>query len=292
MTFVSTFVATRLSQPRRAFLSVLNRSLTGKDTRCDTVRLPILQILWGIVHSANLDFASLIWDGFEWQTVDNTINPTNMSDSEMHSEGQNLPITKLTNNVKGTYKFEMEIPDTMISDAFKESTGYKYYKAKKAESEKAKAVEEPKEQHVSQVRRGLGKGYMHSGDQKANVPSTFKKNVVPRKTRSLTVTDNIVKEPVAVELAKSINVKDTYVEWGKKLKGHVVEDPVVQSLLDLHKGTKASRLESMKQIKQAVAREGSSAAHDKYYEFDNTSAINSDATQGSSCSNIDKEKDN
>ncbi|GJU65688.1 hypothetical protein Tco_1247523, partial [Tanacetum coccineum] len=52
-----------------------------------------------------------------------------------------------------------------------------------------------------------------------------------------------------------------------------------QSLLDLHKGTKASRLESMKQIKQAVAREGSSAAHDKYYEFDNTSAINSDATQ-------------
>ncbi|GJW47491.1 hypothetical protein Tco_0079137 [Tanacetum coccineum] len=67
---VSKMVATRLHQPWRAILSVLNRCLTGKDSSWDTVRLPILQILWGIVHSANLDFASLIWDEFEWQTVE------------------------------------------------------------------------------------------------------------------------------------------------------------------------------------------------------------------------------
>ncbi|GJT08397.1 hypothetical protein Tco_0842859 [Tanacetum coccineum] len=42
MTSVSTFVATRLRQPWRAILSVLNRSLTGKDSRWDTARLPIL----------------------------------------------------------------------------------------------------------------------------------------------------------------------------------------------------------------------------------------------------------
>ncbi|GJV80941.1 hypothetical protein Tco_1516811 [Tanacetum coccineum] len=60
MTYVSTFVATRLCQPWRAIMSVLNRSLTGKDSSWDTARLAIIQILWGIVHSANLDFASLI----------------------------------------------------------------------------------------------------------------------------------------------------------------------------------------------------------------------------------------
>ncbi|GJZ36995.1 hypothetical protein Tco_0583186 [Tanacetum coccineum] len=60
MIVVSKMVATRLHQPWRAILSVLNRSLMGKDSSWDTVRLPILQILWGIVHSANLDFASLI----------------------------------------------------------------------------------------------------------------------------------------------------------------------------------------------------------------------------------------
>ncbi|GKB30229.1 hypothetical protein Tco_0869630 [Tanacetum coccineum] len=38
-------VATRLHQPWRAILSALNRSLTGKDSSWDIVRLLILQIL-------------------------------------------------------------------------------------------------------------------------------------------------------------------------------------------------------------------------------------------------------
>ncbi|GKF49356.1 hypothetical protein Tco_0142607, partial [Tanacetum coccineum] len=42
MTSSSTFVAIRLCQPWRAILSVLNRSLTGKDTRWDAARLLIL----------------------------------------------------------------------------------------------------------------------------------------------------------------------------------------------------------------------------------------------------------
>ncbi|GJX48025.1 hypothetical protein Tco_0273215 [Tanacetum coccineum] len=246
MTSVSTFVATRLRQPWRAIMSVLNRN-----------------------------FTLLIWDKVEWQAVNMTTKQTKMSkmmytrftkliidhflscnksiphisDSNMHNEGQDSPLTKLTNTVKGTYKFGMEIPDTMINDAFKHSTGYKYYKAKKAESEKAKVADDPEEQHVSPVRSGKGKGYMRLGDQEANVSSAFKKIVVPRKIRTLTVTGNIVEEPVAVELAKSIR---PYAEWGQKLKEPVVEDPAIQLLLDLRKGSKASRIESLKQAKQAV----------------------------------------
>ncbi|GJU03289.1 hypothetical protein Tco_1113627 [Tanacetum coccineum] len=96
---------------------------------------------------------------------------------------------------------------------------------------------------------------MRLGDQEVNVPSAFKKNVVPKKTRSLTVADNIVEETVAVELAKSLSIKeqqrqqyaimtqltidrqieidveDTYAEWGQKLKGPVIEDPAIQSLI-------------------------------------------------------------
>ncbi|GKC75856.1 hypothetical protein Tco_1126630 [Tanacetum coccineum] len=60
MIAISKMVATRLHQPWRAILGVLNRCITGKDSSWDTVRLPILQILWVIVHSANLDSASLI----------------------------------------------------------------------------------------------------------------------------------------------------------------------------------------------------------------------------------------
>ncbi|GJX61304.1 hypothetical protein Tco_0294204 [Tanacetum coccineum] len=88
--------------------------------------------------------------------------------------------------------------------------GYKYYNPKKAKSEKAKAIEEPKEQHVQ-----------------------------------ITIDRQIKKD-----------IEDTYSEWGQKHKGHVVEDPAIQPLLDLHKGSKASRPENMKQMKQGIAGEG------------------------------------
>ncbi|GJQ98115.1 hypothetical protein Tco_0009254 [Tanacetum coccineum] len=238
---VSKMVATRLHQPWRAILSVLNRCLTGKDSSWDTVRLPILQILWGIVHSANLDFASLIWDEFEWQTVERSSRPSKMSklsSSKLHSSQDDQPITKLSNTVK-------------------------------VESKNAKTVDEPKEQHVSPVKSGREKGFICYGDQVANVPNKLKKDVVPRKTRFLTIAEEIV--------------------VGQKLKGPAVDDPAIQSLLDLRKGSKASRLESLKQKKQAVTGEGSSAAHNKYYDSSDT---NSDVTLYSSSSDKTEESTN
>ncbi|GJU40800.1 hypothetical protein Tco_1193757 [Tanacetum coccineum] len=194
----------------------------------------------------------------------------------------------------------MEIPDIMIDDAFKKLTRYKYYKAKYAESEKAKDVEEPEEQNESVVRSGRGKGYMRSGDYKANVPKMFKKDVVLRKTRSLTAAE----ETIAVKLVKSISIDeqrthqrrrsqltidrqidndlaDTYAEWGQKLKGPAVDDPALQSLLDLQKGSKSSRLESLRQKKQAVAGEGS-----------NTSEESDNGTDDANDSDMDLSDDN
>ncbi|GJS96398.1 hypothetical protein Tco_0803366 [Tanacetum coccineum] len=231
-------VATRLHQPWRAILSVLKICLTGKDSSWDIVRIPILQILWGISHSANLDFASLIWDEFEWQIVERSSRPSKMSnllytpftkliidyllslnksissrsDSKLHSSQDDHPITKLLSKTNGEYKFRIEVLDAMISDAIKKKAG--------------------------QTNEAIG---------------------------------------------------DMYNEWGQKLKGLAVEDPVVKSLLDLRKGSKANRLESLKQKKQLVAREGSSAAYNKYYSSSDT---NSDATLYSSSSDKSEESAN
>ncbi|GJZ71003.1 hypothetical protein Tco_0634854 [Tanacetum coccineum] len=98
----------------------------------------------------------------------------------------------------------MEVPDAMISDAIKKKAGYTYYIAKKVKCEKAMIVDEPEEQHVSPVQNGKGKGFIQTNKA----------------------------------------VADMYNEWGQKLKGPAVEDPAVQSLLDLRKRSKASRLEN------------------------------------------------
>ncbi|GJZ42772.1 ribonuclease H-like domain-containing protein [Tanacetum coccineum] len=114
------------------------------------------------------------------------------SSSKLHSSQDDQPITKLSNTVKGDYKFGMKIPDTMISDAIKKLEGYKFYMAKKVESENAKTVDELEEQHVSAVKSGRGKGFICYDDQVANVPTSLKIDVVPRKTRSQTLAQEIV----------------------------------------------------------------------------------------------------
>nr|GEZ55030.1 hypothetical protein [Tanacetum cinerariifolium] len=114
----------------------------------------------------------------------------------------------------------MDVPNAIINDAIKKKAGYKYYMAKKVET---------------------------------NVPNKLKKDVVPRKTRSLTIAEEAV----------------------------AVEDPAVQSLLDLRKGSKASKLESLRQKKQPILGEGSSASQNKYYSSIDT---DSDTTLFSSSS--------
>ncbi|GJZ62785.1 hypothetical protein Tco_0619206 [Tanacetum coccineum] len=168
-------------------------------------------------------------------------------DSKLHSSQDDHPITKLVNITNGEYKFGMELPDAMISDAIKKKAGYKYYMPKKVESKKAKIVDKPKKQHVSLIKYGRGKGFMCYGNQVANVPNKLKKHVLPRKTRSFT----IAKEAVI--------------------------------------GSKDSRLERLRKKKQPVAREGSSAAHNKYYSSSDTT---SDATFYSSSLDESKESAN
>ncbi|GJZ35836.1 hypothetical protein Tco_0581653 [Tanacetum coccineum] len=96
------------------------------------------------------------------------------SNSELHSAQDDQPITRLSNTVK----------------------------AKEKESAKDKIIDELEEQRMSSVKNGRGKGFMCYGDQAVNV---LKKDVVPRKTRSLTIAEEII--------------VDTYAEWGQKLKG-------------------------------------------------------------------------
>ncbi|GKB13246.1 hypothetical protein Tco_0847169, partial [Tanacetum coccineum] len=48
-------------------MTMLNKCLTGKATTYDQPRLPMLQILYGMVIGENVDFAELIWEDFKFQ---------------------------------------------------------------------------------------------------------------------------------------------------------------------------------------------------------------------------------
>nr|GEY59129.1 hypothetical protein [Tanacetum cinerariifolium] len=54
-------------QPWRSFAAVINKFLTGKSSSFDSLRLSQAQILWGLYHRRNVDYAFLIWEDFVYQ---------------------------------------------------------------------------------------------------------------------------------------------------------------------------------------------------------------------------------
>ncbi|GKA43960.1 hypothetical protein Tco_0736684 [Tanacetum coccineum] len=57
----------KLHQPWRSFIAVINKCLSGKSTGYDSLRLSQAQILWGMYHKKNIDYAYLLWEDFVYQ---------------------------------------------------------------------------------------------------------------------------------------------------------------------------------------------------------------------------------
>nr|GEY55605.1 hypothetical protein [Tanacetum cinerariifolium] len=61
---VSNVVTNDMFQPWRALRTIINLCLTGKTSGFERPRAHVLQILWGIVKRANIDYAERIWEEF------------------------------------------------------------------------------------------------------------------------------------------------------------------------------------------------------------------------------------
>nr|GEV10814.1 retrovirus-related Pol polyprotein from transposon TNT 1-94 [Tanacetum cinerariifolium] len=59
-----TMVVNNLYQPWRAILFMINQCPTGKTSRHDRPRYPVLQMLWGIITSTNVDYVELLCKEF------------------------------------------------------------------------------------------------------------------------------------------------------------------------------------------------------------------------------------
>nr|GEY09682.1 hypothetical protein [Tanacetum cinerariifolium] len=57
----------KLYQPWRPFVAIINKWLTEKSSGYDSFRLSQAQILWGLYHKRNIDYAFLIWEDFVYQ---------------------------------------------------------------------------------------------------------------------------------------------------------------------------------------------------------------------------------
>nr|GEX33788.1 retrovirus-related Pol polyprotein from transposon TNT 1-94 [Tanacetum cinerariifolium] len=57
----------KLYQSWRSFAAIINKCLTRKSYGYDSIRLSQAQILWGLYHKRNIDYAYLMWEYFIYQ---------------------------------------------------------------------------------------------------------------------------------------------------------------------------------------------------------------------------------
>ncbi|GJU50326.1 hypothetical protein Tco_1219881 [Tanacetum coccineum] len=166
---LSGVVTNDMYQPWRALATIINLCLTGKTSAFERPRAPVLQILWGVVNKANIDYAERIWEEFT-QCIHSFIE--DKMNLALHTEGKKkvnplvipgVRFTKLIiNHLQSIHKFHkrpgsplhlpyeesalgylkfsfkntkrvrfgMAIPDTLISEDIRSAPHYSEYVAK------------------------------------------------------------------------------------------------------------------------------------------------------------------
>ncbi|GJR12815.1 hypothetical protein Tco_0795467 [Tanacetum coccineum] len=82
---LSNVVTNDMFQPWRALTTIINLCLTGKTSGFERPRAPVLQILWGIINRAHIDYAERMWEEFTQSIHTFTEDKKNLA---QHTQGK------------------------------------------------------------------------------------------------------------------------------------------------------------------------------------------------------------
>nr|GEW92472.1 integrase, catalytic region, zinc finger, CCHC-type, peptidase aspartic, catalytic [Tanacetum cinerariifolium] len=136
-------------------LTVINKCLSGKSTGYDSLRLSQAQILWGMYHKKNVDFAYLLWEDYVYQvkhkdakksnemyyprfikviinffmTKDPSIPRRNKVNWHYVRDDQMFTMIKLVSRHQNTQQFGAMLPVELTNEDIRNSATYKEYYA-------------------------------------------------------------------------------------------------------------------------------------------------------------------
>ncbi|GJR92415.1 hypothetical protein Tco_0264589 [Tanacetum coccineum] len=70
ITLLNDVIVDQMHQPWRTFATLINRSLSGKTSGLNKLRLSRAQIIWGMYFQKNVDYVELLWEEFTYQIDD------------------------------------------------------------------------------------------------------------------------------------------------------------------------------------------------------------------------------
>ncbi|GKC58984.1 hypothetical protein Tco_1086582, partial [Tanacetum coccineum] len=131
----------------RALTTIINLCLTGKTSGYERPRAPVLQILWGVINRAHIDYAERMWEEFTQSIHTFTEDKKNLA---QHTQGKKKATLIVIPSVsaKGTKRevFGMPIPNELIIDDIRGADYYDAYLKKVAKHQRyltGKEVSDP-----------------------------------------------------------------------------------------------------------------------------------------------------
>ncbi|GKB24164.1 hypothetical protein Tco_0863565 [Tanacetum coccineum] len=142
-----------LPQPWRTFGTIINKFLSGKVTRIDTLCLSRAQILWGLYHQKKIDYVYLLWEDLVFQienkesrknkymfyliftkviinyfmSQDQSIPRRNKVDWHIANDDPILTTMRFIPQHEVVQRYGAILPDYLTNPAMKESEAYKTY---------------------------------------------------------------------------------------------------------------------------------------------------------------------
>ncbi|GJU84660.1 hypothetical protein Tco_1292206 [Tanacetum coccineum] len=205
-------VVDQMHQPWRTFDALINRSLSGKTTGLDKLRLSRAQILWGMYHQKNVDYVELLWEDFTYQ-IDNKVYKKNRIGMHTSKDDYLINTLRFVSRREASQKYGAVIPECLTSPEMKESKAYKTYlsyatgavppkvarKFKKASPTKKDSV--PVQADEEPVQKG--KRVKRAAKKPSNTPAT---GIVIREPTVETKSKRKEKEKVDVAHGKGIEL--------------------------------------------------------------------------------------
>ncbi|GJT40005.1 hypothetical protein Tco_0939870 [Tanacetum coccineum] len=105
-------------QPWRALTTIINLCLTGKTSGFERPRAPVLQILWGVVNRAHIDYAERMWEEFTQSIHNFTEDKRNLAQQEFgktysgEAESNSILLMAYLENVEYIAGEELSDPDS------------------------------------------------------------------------------------------------------------------------------------------------------------------------------------
>nr|GEW73235.1 monodehydroascorbate reductase [Tanacetum cinerariifolium] len=145
---LSNVVTNDMFQPWRALTIIINLCLTGKTSRFERPRAPVLQILWGVVNRAHLDYAERIWEEFT-QSIHTFIEDKKNLAQHTHGKKEatlivipSIRYLKFSAKITKREVFGMPIPGNLITADIQGEPYYQEYLEKVAKHQRYIAGEQ------------------------------------------------------------------------------------------------------------------------------------------------------